>query len=157
MGQQVADYLTAHPHLGRYWLREVIEDGLHLKYTDEQRQRVRRAYDFWLDNGAGRYTSAGAGVDSRTRLRSRTDGDRCRTRATDIIDYELLQWFVDNILGLDLRGNATALLKEARRIADTLVASGTPRGDIGVIDKHWMRRWRRRHGISMHACHHNTF
>jgi len=149
MGQRVADYLSEHPDIGRYKWREVVETCLHLRYTNAEGQRARRAYKFWLQHGAGQFTSAGAGVDNRRRVRSQTDGDRCRTKATAIISYELLQWFVDNIVALKCRADAMLLIEEAKRIADVLRASGTPDADIGVIDKHWLARWRHRHGIGI--------
>lgn len=49
-----------------------------------------------------------------------------RSGKMDCSSYELLQWFVDEVLFLMCRGDSALLLNRARELRDALKASGGP-------------------------------
>ena len=66
----------------------------------------------------------------------------------DCLSYELLQWFVDELLSLKCRADSQLMLDKARELRDHLKASGVPDSDLPKVDKHFLYRWRQRFGIS---------
>ena len=69
-------------------------------------------------------------------------------RKMPCIAWELLQWFVDEIVSLQSRADGALLLDKAREIRDRCMALGAPSEDLPKIDKSWMSRWRKQFGIS---------
>lgn len=67
------------------------------------------------------------------------------------LGFELLQWFVDELLSLQCRADSVLLLEKARELRDQLLAAGVQPEALPKVDRHWLFRWRRQFRISHRA------
>jgi len=152
LGREIQTYLEttaiANPNV---W-KMVVRDVMHLAYSDAARKRARRAYVEWCRRTQmGLFTECGAGVTSRRQHRI---GEQHRSPTiSQVIGYELLQWFVDEVLELKSRSDSGLCITEARRLCgmlkQTYIDAGTLPPPMPAISKQWFLKWRRRHGISI--------
>ena len=64
------------------------------------------------------------------------------------IAWELLHWFVDEVVSLQSRADSALLMDKAREFRDRCRALGADPDSLPVISKQWLARWRAQFGIS---------
>ena len=150
MGARIAEAIARAVDRQYGFWRRVAEEEFGLAYTPQVAKRLHRAYKEWcLHTECGRYSWVAGGShmrDSRKR--------DCRVSVPlkmPCLGFELLQWFVDEIMSLQNRADSTILMDHARGLRDRLLAMGVDAAALPKIDKHWLRRWRLRYGISYRA------
>lgn len=74
-----------------------------------------------------------AGADTRNRRRRATN--IVIPTPSRVIGYELLQWFVDEIVKIKNRPGSRLCLDEARRLRDILLENGSPLPTLPKITK----------------------
>jgi hypothetical protein len=149
-GSRIASWLAAHPldaDVVGVWKRIAVE-VFNMQYTDATRHRLRRAYHEWRDKKyGGAATNLGAGAITRSRRRRSTES--VHTSASAVIGFELLQWFVDEIISVKCRADSSLLMNYAHGLRIKLLDHGTPSSDLPKINKGWLYRWRQHHNVSI--------
>ena len=109
--------------------------------------RLRRAYRDWMEHQAeGSLTTFAAGAKTRD-CRRRGEPDTTQ-RKMPCLGFELLQWFVDEIVSLQSRADSGLLLDKACEYRDRLLNLGALPEELPKISKGWLKRWRKTYGIS---------
>ena len=112
---------------------------------------MQRAYRQWaLHSGLGKLTHAVAGADTNRRVRRASSFPRLGHYRC--ISFELLQWFVDEILSLQCRADSRLCLNYAIGLRNRLRDQGIGDTELPTINKQWLFRWRREHGIGVRAA-----
>ena len=94
----------------------------------------------------GRHTDLGAGCDNAKRIRRKAS---CAAkRKMPCLEWELLQFYTDEIESLHSRADSALLLKHARYLRDKLLEQGHSEEECPQVDKRWLHRWRVRNGLS---------
>ena len=73
-------------------------------------------------------------------------------RKSPCLGFQLLQYFVDQVQAICSRADSILLLEKARDLRAILAQNGTPDKElprlVGASGNTWMRRWRKKYGIS---------
>jgi len=132
-----------------FWLKFYREDLTLISSPTRRIQGVRALHEYMRANHAG----------CKTRVAERGSVRRGACRPSNVnaqkalgIDQLLLDFFVDEVQSLHLRGDSTLMMNHARELRARLVEQGYPEADlpklIGAAGKSWFLRWRKRHGIA---------
>ncbi len=150
MGARIASFFDRRRVVGHRKWRVVAEEEFNLAYSPTLAQKLRRAHKEWHCHAQdGALTSFAAGAETRlARRRTRNTPAQLKMPA---LGFELLQWFVDEIVALECRADARLLLDRARQLREMLLHAGVDASELPVVDKHWLFRWRRRYNISYRA------
>ena len=148
-GARIASFLAEHPNLRAHRWRIIAEKCLHLAYNDTVRKQLARAYAEWQKRtNEGQYTVYASGGLSPKRMRVSHESHTSR-RKMPCIGFELLQWYVDEVESLNCRSDSALLLKQARIIRQWVIDQGVQEKEVPQINKQWLMRWRKVHGIVM--------
>ena len=148
LGSRIAARFAKRPSPEQNPWKRIVEEELKLKYSDAVRMRLKRAYEAFVEHkGVGAFTDLGAGATSRKRHRRASTA--IHTTPSDSIGHELLQWFIDEIVSQRCRADATTCMNYAKGLRHQLEERGFAEKDLPVINKVWLRRWRKRFGVSL--------
>lgn len=119
--------------------------------TNANSLRLKRSYDEWMkESDGGRLTGFASGAETKKQRRRQGQEPEAPARHKgDWIQFELLQWFVDEIESLKSRADSRLMLDHARWLRAQVVESGVPEASLPKRDKAWLFRWRKKHGISI--------
>lgn len=147
MGRRVASFFERNrlPTRGKWQM--CAEQEFNLKWSPALAMRLSRALADWAEHTAeGKFSNCAGGVSRRNRKRK--GDDEVIMRKMPCISFELLQWFIDEIVSLQSRSDAGLILDKARELRDRCLALGAAPKDLPKIDKHFLSRWRAQFGIS---------
>ena len=120
-----------------------------MKYTEENARRLSNAYKWWCSaTKHGKLTDLGAGCDNTTRKRRALTTPIRKTKMA-CLDWELRQWYTDEIEHLTSRADSGLLMHQARYLRDILLEQGWSEEACPRITKQWLHRWREKFNISM--------
>ena len=147
MGRRVASYFERNRLRTRGRWQNCAREEFNLRWSRALAERMRRALKEWTVAAAeGGLSHCAAGASKAKLRKDRTDAPLMRKMPC--IAFELLQWFVDEIVSLQSRADSALLLDKARELRDRCLALGALPKELPTIDKHYLRRWRAQFGIS---------
>ena len=142
MGAKIGLWAAAHPDVQRLRWQGIARDVFNLMPSGAVTQRLKRTYQEWLDHTeSGRLTAFAAGATCRrTKRRAADEPSSHRRHQGQCVEFELLQWFVDEIESVKGRADARQLMDHARWLRAQLAETGVDAASLPKIDKHWLYR-----------------
>ena len=142
MGARVAAWARDHPEDVKTRWRRMAREHFNLQPTGATVSRMRRCYKEWCVHTAdGVHSHFAAGVVSGRARRLMSDASGLLRKAP-CISFELLQWFVDYVVGWRCRADARLVMDQARWYRQQLFEAGVADKDLPKITKNWIFRWR---------------
>ena len=147
MGRRIASFFERNRLRDRGRWQHCAVDEFNLAWSPTLATRMRRALKEWSEHTSeGSLTYCAGGVARRNRRRACENASVMRKMPC--IAFELLQWFMDEIVSLQSRADSALLLDKARELRDRCLALGADPRELPAIDKHYLHRWRAQFGIS---------
>ena len=134
LGARIAAWFDDNPSAPAHKWQIICRGVVNLKYTDAVVARLRRAHQLWQQkSGTGLCTEYASGINRRGQLRATTS--RVYNSFTATLSFELLQWFMDDIVSIKCRSDSCLVMSHARMLHGEMLKLGVDPSRLPTIDR----------------------